>query len=502
MKMLNNKKSSVLLATLMTLPVNSYGLSFTPTSDLTIDLDTSIGYTIGARVSDRDRALLLRKPNNNDGSYNFDNGDLMANRLTVLTEVDFNYKQDFGLFLRAKAFYDDIYHRRHATNHNPTQNYYSDSPNSFSTEARDQHGDDIRLLDAFVYGNFDLNGHNLSLRAGNQVVSWGESLFIPNGIASNTPVDATAAAIPGVELKEIFLPVGTLYGQIDLSDRISFEAFYQYDWDKTELNAPGSYFGDTDFVGPGASTLFTPGLGLPRVSDQKPDEDNGQWGVAVHYISDFLGETDFGFYAMEYHEQAPQIIYPGGPVYAFDYAEDTRLYGASFGTVVADANVSGEISFRDNLPVPLFSGVDRVKLWQAQTSLSYLTGPNAVADDTLILFEVGANKVVGDHAPDLMFDEFAWGYVGQVKLSYFNIAPGLDLNIPITLKHGVNGTSSALASGFREGSKAFNIGLDFRYRNNLSADFRYTNYFGEAKHDFAGDLRDRDFVTLSLKYTF
>ena len=504
MAILQTKKTALVLA-IAALSMNSYGLSFQPTDDLNVEWDTTIGYTAGWRVSERDQALLAAKPNNTDGSYNFDKGDLMANRLTVLTEADFNYKKDFGFFIRAKAFYDGIYHGINSNSVNPAPNYSSSAANEFSSAAKNQHGDDIRLLDAFVYGNFNIAEHNMSVRVGNQVVSWGESLFIPNGIASNNPVDVTAAAVPGVELKEIFLPVGTVYGQLDLTDRVSIEAFYQYDWDRTELNAPGSYFSDTDFVGPGADKLYVPGLALARGADNQP-QDDGQWGVALHYISDFMGETDFGFYAMNYHEQAEQVVYIPGvnpwPDFAFDYAEDTHLYGASFGTVAGDVNISGELSYRDNIPVPLLSGVERVKMWQAQSSISYLTGSNALADDTLILFEVGANKITGDHASDLLFDEFAWGYVGQVKLHYFGIAPGLDLIVPINFKHGVNGTSSAIASGFKEGSKAINVGFDFRYQNNLTASLAYTNFFGKAEHAFAGDLRDRDFVSLNLKYSF
>lgn len=488
------------------LPATSHALSFEISEDWKVDWDSSISYTAAWRASDRDTSLITTKVNNSDGSYNFDKNDLITNRLTFLTEADFNYKDDYGFFVRAKAFRDNVYHDTNSNSGNPFSNYSSSAANEFSAEARDKHGDDARLLDAFFYGQFEVGDKLASLRVGDQVVSWGESLFIPNGIASNNPVDVTAAAVPGVELKEIFLPVGILYGQMDLSDKLSVEAFYQYGWEKSDLNAAGTYFSDTDFVGPGADQLHVPGLTLTRGADILPEDEGGQWGLAFHYLSDYLGETDFGFYLMNYHDQAEQIVYvPGAnpwPDFAYQYFEDIRLIGFSFGTAIGDANVSGEISYRDNFPVPLVSGVDRVKFWQAQASIIYLTGANAIADDVVIVFEVGANTITGDHAPDLLFDESAWGYVGRITLNYYGIAPGLDLFVPINFRHGVNGTSSAVASGFKEGSKAINVSFDFRYKNNFTASIAYTDYFGHAEHAFAGDMRDRDFLSLNFKYAF
>jgi hypothetical protein len=36
----------------------------------------------------------------------------------------------------------------------------------------------IALLDAYAYNTYDINGKPLQVRFGNQVINWGESLFI------------------------------------------------------------------------------------------------------------------------------------------------------------------------------------------------------------------------------------------------------------------------------------------------------------------------------------
>ena len=44
------------------------------------------------------------------------------------------------------------------------------------------------------------------MRAGNQVISWGESLFLPGGLNSTNAIDIMRLSQPGTQLKEVFLP--------------------------------------------------------------------------------------------------------------------------------------------------------------------------------------------------------------------------------------------------------------------------------------------------------
>ena len=81
------------------------------------------------------------------------------------------------------------------------------------------------LLDAYVYGSFDVGDSDLQLRLGNQVVNWGESIFI-QGVNQINPIDVPAARRAGAEIKEILLPVWAAYANWGF-DFGSVEAFYQ-----------------------------------------------------------------------------------------------------------------------------------------------------------------------------------------------------------------------------------------------------------------------------------
>ena len=87
------------------------------------------------------------------------------------------------MFMRGTYFHDPV---------NANNNF-------LGPRAEDRMVSDANLLDAYVRGTFDLGGRNLNVRLGNQVVSWGESTFISNGINIVNPVDVTKLRAPGAE---------------------------------------------------------------------------------------------------------------------------------------------------------------------------------------------------------------------------------------------------------------------------------------------------------------
>jgi hypothetical protein len=89
------------------------------------------------------------------------------------------------------------------------------------------------------------------VRLGKQVVSWGESTFILNGINSINPIDVSAFRRPGAEIKEGLIPVNMFYVSQSLTDNLSAEAFYQLEWDQTVLDNCGTFFSSTDVVADG-----------------------------------------------------------------------------------------------------------------------------------------------------------------------------------------------------------------------------------------------------------
>lgn len=515
-------------ATVIGLSSQAHALSFKPSEDLEVEWDTSITYGLAWRTEERDpqlsnAAVNPLAANTNDGNNSFDDGSLINNRISFLTEADFNYKGDYGAFIRASGFYDDVYHGSNDNTDLFTNNCLAGGScsraNQFPAGTVDQHGDRIRLLDAYLYGSWDLSGQNLSLRLGRQVVSWGESLYLPFGISSaQSPADATKANVPGVEVKDIFLPVGQIYGQLDLSDTLALQAYYQYEWAKTEIDGVGSYFSITDQMDKGGNTLISTSL-ISRAPDERPDDD-GQWGVGVTYLAEELNSSEFGVYYIRFHDKTPQLdnLLAGVGLYNVTYFEDIDLIGLSFSTVVGDTNVSGEISYRDGQPVlvsvptPGFATPHamRAETVQAQVSFVHAFGTNAISDSANITGEVGYNRVLdfetftafgpGMVGDSLYYDKSAWGYTLGVNLDYYNVFDNWDLTVPFVFSHAVNGSSSLVGSfGLGEGDNRLSIGTTFRYLNNLTLEARYTAFLGDASESL---LADRDNFAINAKYSF
>ncbi|MCK8102849.1 DUF1302 domain-containing protein [Pseudoalteromonas sp. 2CM36K] len=185
--------------------------------------------------------------NNGDaGDLNFNSSETFSKLLKGTHDLSIS-KDNYGLFTRFMYFYDFELMDGDRAYVNPTSGQGVDPCDDDDT--KEQSCADIRLLDAYVWANFDLNeGKNpLSIRVGQQVVNWGESTLISHGINVN-PVDIDRLKAPGAELKEAFIPVGMLWASLGLTENMTLEGFYQYQWHETRLPAAGTYFSTNDFA--------------------------------------------------------------------------------------------------------------------------------------------------------------------------------------------------------------------------------------------------------------
>ncbi len=180
-----------------------------------------------------------------------------------------------------------------------------------------------------MVADYEVFDRPLTIRVGNQVLSWGESTFIQSGINSINPVDVTALRVAGAELKEALLPVPMISFSTDLTGSLSIEGFYQFFWDNTEIEPMGTYFSTADQASPGANRVML-GFGLappygptdnpvqavgtrplfgswiPRKADNEPS-DMGQGGVALRYFADWLNDTEIGLYWEHIHSRRPLL---------------------------------------------------------------------------------------------------------------------------------------------------------------------------------------------------
>lgn len=379
------------LAALTASPVHAFQFS---QGDLRGSLDTTLSYGLIWRVQERSSKLIgvanapfndgqgtARSVNTDDGNLNYGRG-IVSNAGKVTSELGLDYKR-FGLFVRGTAFYD-------------YENMRGDrSKADLTPEAKDLVGKDIRLLDAFIKGEFELGTRPAQLRLGEQVVSWGESTFIQNGINIINPVNVNAIRLPGSEVKEALLPEGMVWGSISPTENTTFEGLYLYDWEETEIDPPGTYWSTNDFAGDGGSRVM---LGFGSVADTvaassgdvvgrsstRDASDSGQYGLAFRMFAPGLNDTEFGLFFINHHSRLPIInartgtaaaaagVDPLGRTYAetasyfLSYPEDIKLYGLSFNTLLRQSGVAlqGEFSYRDGAPLQ----VDDIELLFAALS--------------------------------------------------------------------------------------------------------------------------------------
>ncbi|MCP8689995.1 DUF1302 domain-containing protein [Marinobacterium sedimentorum] len=505
--------------------------------DTTIDASVTLSYTASARTSSPSN-VYLNDPNYDDGTRNFDRGSLINNRLTALGEVRIRH-DNVGALVRGSVFYDDVY-RRSNDNDSPATVNKIGAADQFTDLARERSGHDPRLLDAFAYGNWVLGDNNyLSVKAGRHIVAWGESLFWPNISQGQLPVDAAVFNVPGTEAKEAYLPVGQLSASLTLTDNLTLTGFYQYDWEETRLNPVGDFFG-SDTFGPGAQFIrfgagaidSLPNAGVISYAGEIEPDNSGQWGIGARYL---LGDsTELGLFHYRYHDRVGALLtdFTGDTRYssfsAFDgcsdgvsgcyqlaYFDNIKLTGASISSKVGDVQLGGDISYRDGAPVYLDNRAPtRGSYLQTNVNTVYIIGPSALAHQTTLLAEVVHQRIqdvdtltITSGGASSSSDTFE--YDGQTRnntalavaafMDYPAIFSGWDLTTKAIWTQNIDGSGF---SGMGRDEKRMTLGADVKYLGNMQIGLTYVGYLSSANLAKGRTLADRDYVSLSAKYSF
>ncbi|HEX4879363.1 MAG TPA: DUF1302 family protein, partial [Limnobacter sp.] len=332
--------------------------------------------TVGAamRTRDADKSLIFLGNGGqassgtvDDGNLNYGKGDVFSSQAKAVGELELR-KDNTGVFVRAKA-YSDFHNRSNRVPHGSSNNGFR--PNEPLNDAGFDKGtgfEDAQFLDAYAFANFEPLGRPLTVKVGNQVVTWGEALFVLGGVNQYSNFDSAALRRPGAQLKEVFLPIPQLYANLQATDSLSIESFVQVNHEKVVVDGCGTLFsqadllncnfqgapinpgvlstpaGDIDFTGYNDQQSFSGGgtvrvggtpfntstlagasgltgliggfTGLPadlgnlnfrmaQLSDRRP-KDTGQLGIAARYYAGEIG-TEFGAYLVNYHQRIPNL---------------------------------------------------------------------------------------------------------------------------------------------------------------------------------------------------
>jgi hypothetical protein len=214
-------------------------------------LDSTITFGFGKRLKNQSCSLVgdVTGPcgasadfavwsNGDDGNMNYNKGDFFTTYLKGNHELLLKLPSNITFMARANWMKDFTADNTRRTD--------------LLDDAKKQMTSEVNLMDLWVSKEFNLGEQRARVRVGNQVVSWGESLFAPGGINATNSMDINRLSSPGMQLKEVFLPAPIISFATGLGHGLNFEAYYQTSWNRSKLPAAGSYWSVADFAGKGS----------------------------------------------------------------------------------------------------------------------------------------------------------------------------------------------------------------------------------------------------------
>lgn len=485
--------------------------------DVSVQLDTTVRYNLGVRVESPDRRILAN-PAFDESNSKFDRGDIVSNRLDLLSQLDISYRRNFGLRLSGAAWYDHAYRdhrvRSPAASGLVPTSYFNDTYNS--RVRRFVHGPSAEILDAFVWGNFNLGAVPVNVRLGRHTQVWGEGLLLgAHAISySQAPIDGgKAVASPGIETKEVFMPLNQLSFRAQLTDNVTLMGQYFLEWSPTRVPHGGTFLMGAD-TSPTVDRLGVgPGLAANRVANLEPG-DTGNWGIGLRWNVDAIQST-LGVYYRRFNSYNPetgiQFTSFTGPLptgFRFVYPTDTTLIGVSLARGVGPVSVGVDVSLRQNTHLnsvttygPATNTGARGDTLHAVVNGVYLLPSTALWDTGNLIVEMaysrlqqvtsGHNLFRGEGHPGCTlpagaapgevadrrwacstrsFMQLAVNFAPQ----WLQIAPSWDLSLPMTLNVGLRGTAPTGGGGF-ERLRTFSIGAVATFAAKHEFSLRYSD---------------------------
>ncbi len=241
-----------------------------------------------------------------DADFSVKQGHFVSQRFDLLSEMDVIWKDKLGFRVSGAGWYDFAYENSAYPSSGLTQAnsaafprsvystfaYLTVQPGEYNDAAKDQHYRGGELLDAFVFGNFELGEDaSANVRIGRHTLYWGQSLLSIGAIhgfaGSMAALDlAKGLGTPGSEAKELFIPNDKISSTVQFEDGLSVSAFYAMGFQPLRWPASGTYFSLNEALTENSECLTAAAGANGRTCLRSVDyksKDSGDWGINVKY---------------------------------------------------------------------------------------------------------------------------------------------------------------------------------------------------------------------------
>lgn len=578
------KKKLLACAILAATSTQVHAFKFDTSDDWQIRWDNTIRANLMSRVEKQDESVYDGTKSNpsanaayiaDDADYSVDRSDggLASARLDLRSELDVVWRETLGFRISGAGWYDFAYDDSDHPDSGPTASgldayatwgQLSVHPGEYTDDAEDLHYRGGELLDAFVFANFDIGDVSANIRAGRHTLYWGQSLLSTGAIhgfaGSMAAIDiARGFGNPGSEAKELFLPNGKVSTVVQLTNNLTFNAFYAFEFVPLRWAEGGTYFSLNELLTENSEFLTVfPGTGgevgvdTPRSGFKAVDyksKDSGDWGINFQYYVEPWGlETSFIY--MNNTDRLTSGLYATASgvtdddralaaetnanllgTYGWVYKEDIDTFGISLSKEIFDISWGADFVYRKNnalnpdLTASVIPAVGGAVLDQVDPGKNYpgatgdtmhivvngfglLNGDWGLWDGGTYIVEATFSKLddFGDfeEKANTMIHEDRWtSHVGGIfRPTWYQVRPGWDMTVPMSVSYAIDGEQAPNSAGGNEEVGNGAIGVEFLIDQTWIVEGRYNVYFGPQGNGTAAFIKDRDNITFSVRRTF
>lgn len=363
--------------------------------ELSVKFRGSVTFGSAWRDSDRDPELLNARNaaaigvigtasggrNQDDGNLNFGKGDPISTVLKAYVESTIEYR-NLKAHISAKTWHDYTLSSALRPWGNSPNGFRSDIPLSDAGfEARSRFSG-ITLQSAYLETSTSGAGADWRIRAGNQLIGWGNSWLTAGGLRMADTTDLQALRRPGAQFGEASVPGTALRLTGNWSTGFSADAFWLLSFEKSPSTVCGTFYSVADYLDGGCnkavlganatdrenlaagSFLNLSAVRLPSATGQFGlsgafESADRQWRVGA-YAANLHSRTLFYNIIKSQRTSGPPALAnnPGNlnPSYEVEYPDDIHVVSLDGRHQALGGILYGEWVHIPNQPVPLNSG--------------------------------------------------------------------------------------------------------------------------------------------------